>query len=596
MLTPEFLRRITERTEQAVSQFNEGMVQRVVRRMLSLFDKEGKISIIPSSIHDIQKIKESGKLYDEIAEEVSKRIPEIQEEVKLAFRDVEQKINADNIKTTVEIMGEDAAEAEIEQSGKLTPKEKRLMERAYNATNGEIYNMTRTTAEMWQKTYIDACDEAYWKATHGVSVNQAVKEAIDRVAMQGSKIKYPSGHEDTIEVAIARAVRTGVNQAAGDVTLTRCAETGAGHVIVSSHIGARVTDKDEPANHASWQGKVYSLDWSKPELAKYKPTLQEEKENEVRGFLIFQKLKNKFQVFRKRKKEYPDFINTTGYGTGAGLCGWNCRHNFFMFDPDINTNNQMQYNSKENEEYYNLTQEQRKLERAIRKTKRRLNAAEYAIKTTGDPVLQKEEQLQAQHLEVLLQKQQKAYTDFCKDHKLKHLEDRLYVAKKYGVPNRYGEYSKNLIENKNEPAIIKSGAISGARNPLGKAAQKHAEKYYGLVRSMKTDVAKISKVTGISISDVQTIKNHLFIDEHDLGESGIKRFDPDYAIAESWQRLIDGKPEKHDMTLLNHELTERKLMDQGLKQDEAHLLASQEYNYSKEVIEFYGKIKKYRKE
>lgn len=32
---------------------------------------------------------------------------------------------------------------------------------------------------------------------------------------------------------------------------------------------------------------------------------------------------------------YPDFVTTTGYGTGTGLCSWNCRHNFFPFFPSL---------------------------------------------------------------------------------------------------------------------------------------------------------------------------------------------------------------------------------------------------------------------
>jgi hypothetical protein len=434
MLTPEFLRLITERTERAVSRFNESMVQRVADRILKLYERNGEVSVIPSSVHDVQKIKESGNLYEDIVDEVSKNTPKIQEEVKDAFKDVEKHINAENVKTTVEIAGEGLTDAEIDQSGQLTPKEKRLMERAYNATNGEIQNLTRTTAETWQKEYIDACDEAYWKATHGVSINQAVKDAIDRVATQGSKIKYPSGHEDTIEVAIARAVRTGVNQAAGDVTLTRCAETGVGHVIVSSHIGARVTPNIEPANHASWQGKVYALDWDKPELSKYKPTQQEEEENKKKGFYsLFEKIV--LRIKSAVKKRYPDFVETTGYGTGEGLCGWNCRHNFSQFYPDINKNNQTQYDDKENEEYYKLTQKQRAMERAIRKTKRKRNAAEYAAKTTQDDKQVTEQNKQVEKLNAKLKEQQKAYTEFCEKNNLKRLEDRLYVAKNYGTPN-----------------------------------------------------------------------------------------------------------------------------------------------------------------
>ncbi len=30
----------------------------------------------------------------------------------------------------------------------------------------------------------------------------------------------------------------------------------------------------------------------------------------------------------RKRKIYPDFVASTGYGTGAGLCGWNCRHSF----------------------------------------------------------------------------------------------------------------------------------------------------------------------------------------------------------------------------------------------------------------------------
>ena len=29
-----------------------------------------------------------------------------------------------------------------------------------------------------------------------------------------------------------------------------------------------------------------------------------------------------------KSEKYPDFRSSTGYGTGAGLCGWNCRHSF----------------------------------------------------------------------------------------------------------------------------------------------------------------------------------------------------------------------------------------------------------------------------
>ena len=75
--------------------------------------------------------------------------------------------------------------------------------------------------------------------------------------------------------------------------------------------------------------------------------------------------------------------------------------------------------------------------------------------------------------------------------------------------------------------IMKSGAVSGARNPYSDAANKHAERYYGLVRSMTTDVKKIAETTGYSEQEIQGIKNYIFIDEHDLGDVCVSHFDPD---------------------------------------------------------------------
>lgn len=176
----------------------------------------------------------------------------------------------------------------------------------------------------------------------------------------------------------------------------------------------------------------------------------------------------------------------------------------------------------------------------------------------------------------------------------KYGADLTYSNKVLEVVDKY--FKKNAIANSGKDGTIKSGAISGARNPFGEKAQKHAETYYGLVRSMTTDVAKISKATGISEKEIQDIKNYIFLEMHDLGGEKKEYFAPDYMMAESWQRLMSGKPEKHDITLLKHEIMEKKLMQSGMSQEMAHIETSKVYNYSKEAGEFYAKIKKYKKE
>ena len=66
-------------------------------------------------------------------------------------------------------------------------------------------------------------------------------------------------------------------------------------------------------------------------------------------------------------------------------------------------------------------------------------------------------------------------------------------------------------------------------------------------------------------------------------------------MAESWRRLIEGQPKPHDLTLINHEIMEKELMQKGYSQEEAHIITSKKYNYGKEAAEFYDKIKKISK-
>ncbi|MBR0280374.1 MAG: hypothetical protein IJQ81_02145 [Oscillibacter sp.] len=138
------------------------------------------------------------------------------------------------------------------------------------------------------------------------------------------------------------------------------------------------------------------------------------------------------------------------------------------------------------------------------------------------------------------------------------------------------------------------GAISGALDPDSKEAQEHAERYYNLVRRMRTDVQKIAQNTGYPEQEIAQIKRFIFLEEHDLGDGKIERFAACYEMAASWQRLIDGKDiQKHDLTLLRHELMEHGLMLNGMSQHDAHIQTSRVYNYALEAENYYDSIKKH---
>ena len=223
----------------------------------------------------------------------------------------------------------------------------------------EMRNITRTMAFVVdagrtilkpQKALTWALDAALLQVQSGaVSYNTAIANAVKQLADSGLRMgDYESGRSDQVDVAARRAVMTGVNQINQKYAEQSTEYLETDLVETSAHIGARNIG-NVPENHEMWQGKWYR--WS-------------EKPQTSTG-------------------EYPDFIETTGYGTGAGLGGWNCRHTFYPVVEGVSEATYSQAdldamkgeNRKfkfEGQEYdgYTATQEQRSIERTIRKLKR----------------------------------------------------------------------------------------------------------------------------------------------------------------------------------------------------------------------------------
>lgn len=217
-------------------------------------------------------------------------------------------------------------------------------------TAGLMKNLVQTTAISCQESFIAAADLAYMQVSTGAfDYNTAIREAVKQVASDGLEVIHYSGKHDKLDVAMRRAVLTGVNQTVGEMQIARADEMGTDLVQTTAHIGAR-NKGDVPENHELWQGRIFS---------------------------------------RHGDPGYPDFVTVTGYGTIVGLCGINCRHNFYPFFKGISESAYSQsdlqqfasktvtYNGREMS-FYDATQEQRRIERAIRKAKREASALEAA--------------------------------------------------------------------------------------------------------------------------------------------------------------------------------------------------------------------------
>lgn len=523
MLKPEYLQRVPDGMIQLYAQAEMDILENMAVRIAHYG------YWIPAVEHQAKMLEEAGM----VREEILARLKTLTGRTDRELRQLMQEAGGVALKSDDAVYRRQGMNPPPVSASEDLQK---ILQAGYEKTAGTFRNLTLTTAKTATHQFEQALDRAYMQITlGGMDYNTAIRSTIKQLSAEGvGAIRYPTGRTDTIEVAVRRAVVTGVNQTALRLQDARADEMGADLVEVSAHAGAR-------PSHAQWQGGIYSR--------------------------------------RGKSKKYPDFVKTTGYGTGAGLGGWNCSHSFRpWFEGMSRTYDKAllkEYQAKDYEyngvrmTEYEALQEQRKIERSIRRWKREQNALRAAGLDSGEASAKIAE----------WNRRQKG---FLEQTGLKADGTRVAVGK--------------TVEKQGKNSIIKSGAVSGARNPNSKEAREHAERYYGLVRSMKTDVARISETTGFAEEDIQTVKSYIFMEKHDLGGAELEYFAPDYMMAESWQRLIDGKPESHDITLLNHEIMERDLMKKGIPQDEAHIKASGKYNYAKEAGEYYAKIKKYKNE
>lgn len=240
----------------------------------------------------------------------------------------------------------------------------------YEQTKGELRNLTQSMGfvvhegRRWRKL---SASEAYQWAlnmaaaqvqTGAVSYIEAIQGAVKELAGNGMKtVDFTTGHVDSLDVAVRRAVLTGVNQINQKYRESSMDFLETDLVEVTAHLGARNTGKGFQ-NHAAWQGKVYR--WRE------KP--------------------------RASEGRYPDFVETCGLGDVQGIGGANCRHSYWPFIEGVSertyTDEQLEGMKPENRkktvfegrEYddYQATQFQRKIEREIRRQRRLKGAYEAA--------------------------------------------------------------------------------------------------------------------------------------------------------------------------------------------------------------------------
>ena len=238
-------------------------------------------------------------------------------------------------------------------------------------THGELVNITRSLgfsirrgaqvtflplANAYQRVLDDAAIKVL---SGGESYGSAIQSAINELTESGVRtVTYErvdrNGNtrvrSDHLDVAVRRAVFTGITQISGKYSDALMEQTETPYIEVTAHRGARdVARAGIPwASHKKWQGKVYS--------------------------------KNSGDI-------YPSVYDVCGLGQVDGLEGANCRHLHYPWfegisertytDEDLENIDPPPF-TYQGREYsaYQATQKMRQIERTIRKVKRQRDGYE----------------------------------------------------------------------------------------------------------------------------------------------------------------------------------------------------------------------------
>ena len=380
MITPEQFQEIGETLLPLLDELTEWITQDMIERFMIRFGRGEEKLLTGTDEWQAWVLKQAGGNLDEMQKALAKSTGKSQQEIAKIFKD-----------SGIQAAKADAEAAAVTFSG-LSSGMMAIITDAYERTVGEISNITRTTAGTTNQAFIDICDAAYWKVRTGAqSYTAAMLESIKELGQVQPIVRYPSGHKDTLEVAVLRCIRTGVAQSSGNMTIQQCKDMGWNHVLVSQHLGARVSDTDPIADHAGWQGKVYCIDG--------------------------------------KDAQFDNLLDATGYPENPlGLCGYNCRHSFTPFLPGVSQNHNKPIDTEANRRAYELSQTQRAMERRIRAQKRKCAALHTAVKNCEDPAAKAKLQEKYAQSAKRLQDQNAAYTKFCADNDLKPYHERLAVA------------------------------------------------------------------------------------------------------------------------------------------------------------------------
>lgn len=429
------IEKMSLRMENLWKQAEQRIMEDIVRRIR----KNSKIT--STADYQINRLIEMGKSREEVERVLKETLNAAYPEMFKLYDDVANWQYVRNKDIYEQVNGEFIPPEENEWLQKTSAAIKKQ-------TQDELVNLSRsygfsvmlgsrrafTPFSMYYQQYVDAAIMDVLSG--GFDYNTVIRRAVTQMTNSGLRfVDYSTGHSNRVDVAVRRAVMTGINQITGKINEQNAEILGTDYFEVDWHEAAR-------PSHRVWQGRVYS----KEELE-----------------------------------------TVCGLHTAAGLCGVNCRHAYYAFIPGVSKRmysdewleeqNRKEARTKtwQGQEYdaYERTQKQRQMETAMRAQREKVDLLKKAGADKDEITLAR----------CKYQAQLDEYKRYCKKMDLPEQRERIYYDMRGRVAPSKSTHQKYMKEKGLTQNAAKSVARAGKNDIIKIDAKPGTSKYRELKRS-----------------------------------------------------------------------------------------------------------------
>ena len=415
---------------------NEELVNKAIKPLIEMYAKiesdllsmiaehfQMNAEFLNSDYWRIQKLEEMGLFNDEVIEYLAQYTNSTKEDILKSLEEVGyDTFNINKLESAFE-------------NGKIKINPNILIENntiqniinsAYNELANHFIELSNKILNSTREAYLNVVEEGYLKTSMGThSYQEAIRESLNNLGNKGiTTLTYTTTDDEgnvtgirnyDVEGTVRRDILTGVRSLSNSINKTVVEELECEWVYLSEHLRCRPT-------HFDWQGTII---------------------------------------------KYQDLIDVTHYGEVDGLAGINCAHYFEPYFGNARGDDLKTISKEEATKQYNLSQQQRYLERGIRKWKRKVEM--FKINGDNEAFLKSKDKVK---------EWQNRLSNFTKENSLRRKHDREYVYQRY--PDWYVKLSQ-------EEKIALNQYISSD-------SYKINEKLYNNIDLVRDDKSMVEKI------------------------------------------------------------------------------------------------------